>query len=79
MVVCLGGAPECYTAPPERWASLARRPPKCRRQFRGSMGSDGFEKVLIGTLGPRETFLGVAKRRAAKNIVLASGAKHTRG
>ena len=26
-----------------------------RRQFRGSMGSDGFEKVLIGTLGPRET------------------------
>jgi len=20
------------------------------------MGSDGFEKVLIGTLGPRETF-----------------------
>jgi hypothetical protein len=43
------------------------------------MGSDGFEKVLIGTLGPRETFLGVAKRRAAKNSVLPSGAKHTRG
>jgi len=43
------------------------------------MGSGGFEKVLIGTLGPRETFLGGAKRRAAKNSVLASGAKHTRG
>jgi len=43
------------------------------------MGSDGFEKVLIGTLGPRETFLGVATGRAAKNSVLASGAKHTRG
>ena len=43
-----------------------------------TMGSDGFEKVLIGTLGPRETFVGVAKRRAAKNSVLASGAKHTR-
>jgi hypothetical protein len=43
------------------------------------MGSDGFEKVLIGTLKPRETFLRGAKRRAAKNSVLASGAKHTRG
>jgi hypothetical protein len=35
------------------------------------MGSDGFEKVLIGTLKPRETFLRGAKRRAAKNSVLA--------
>ena len=26
-------------------------------QFRGKVGSDGFEKVLIGTLGARETFL----------------------
>jgi len=52
---------------------------KCRRQFRGNMGSGGFEKVLIGTLGPRETFLRGAKRRAAKSSVLASGAKHTRG
>ena len=43
------------------------------------MGSDGFEKVLIGTLGARDAFLGVAKGRAAKNSVLASGAKHTRG
>jgi hypothetical protein len=43
------------------------------------MGSGGFEKVLIGTLGPRETFLRGAKERAAKNSVLASGAKHTRG
>ena len=42
-----------------------------------SMGSGGFEKMLIGTLGPREEFLRVAKGRAAKNSVLASGAKHT--
>ena len=27
---------------------------KCRRQFRGKVGSDGFEKVLIGTRGARE-------------------------
>ena len=27
-----------------------------RRQFRGSIGSDGFGKVLIGTRGARETF-----------------------
>jgi hypothetical protein len=33
------------------------------------MGSDGFEKVLIGRLGPRETFLGVAKRRAVPRTV----------
>ena len=49
----------------------------------GSVGSDGSEKVLIGTLGARGAFLlvGVAKERAAnlKNSVLASGAKHTRG
>ena len=36
------------------------------------------EKVDIGTLGPRETLLRGAKERAAKNSVLASGAKHTR-
>ena len=42
------------------------------------MGSDGFEKVLIGTPEARDAFLGVAKGRAAKNSVLASGAKHTR-
>ena len=42
------------------------------------MGSDGFEKVLIGTLGPRETFLGGAKERAAQNTLGASGAKPTR-
>ena len=29
----------------------------CRRQFRGKVGSNGFEKVLIGTRGARETFL----------------------
>ena len=46
-----------------------------RRQFRGSMGSDGFEKVLIGTRGARETFLQGLKGRAAKNSVLTSGAK----
>ena len=46
-----------------------------RRQFRGSMGSDGFEKVLIGTRGARETFLRGRKGRAAKNSVLTSGAK----
>ena len=38
-----------------------------------------LKKMLIGTLGPREEFLRVAKGRAAKNSVLASGAKHTRG
>jgi hypothetical protein len=43
------------------------------------MGSDGLEKVLIGTRGARETFLLGAKEQAAKNSVLASGAKHTRG
>ena len=42
----------------------------CRRQFRGNVGPDGFEKVLIGTRGARETFLDVAKVRAAKNSVL---------
>ena len=36
------------------------------------MGSDGFEKVLIGTLGPRETFLGVAKGRAAEDSVTST-------
>ena len=46
-----------------------------RRQFRGSIGSDGFEKVLIGTRGARETFLDGRKGRAAKNSVLSSGAK----
>ncbi len=46
-----------------------------RRQFRGSMGSDGFEKVLIGTRGAREAFLDGWKGRAAKNSVLTSGAK----
>jgi len=38
------------------------------RQFRGNMGSDGFEKVLIGTLGPRETFLrGIKKVEMEKS------------
>ena len=46
-----------------------------RRQFRGSIGSDGFGKVLIGTRGARETFLDGRKGRAAKNSVLTSGAK----
>ena len=41
----------------------------------GSIGSDGFEKVLIGTRGARETFLDGRKGRAAKNSVLTSGAK----
>ena len=39
------------------------------------MGSDGFEKVLIGTRGARETFLRGRKGRAAKNSVVTSGAK----
>jgi hypothetical protein len=52
---------------------------ECRRQFCGSVGSDGFEKVLIGPLGAGDAFLRGAKGRAAKNSVLASGAKHTRG
>ena len=43
--------------------------PPVRRQFRGSIGSDGFEKVLIGTRGPREANLDGAKGRAAKNSV----------
>jgi len=47
----------------------------CRRQFRGNVGSDGFEKVLIGTRGARETFLDVAKVRAAKNSVLTERRK----
>ena len=34
------------------------------------MGSDGFEKVLIGTRGARETLLQGRKGRAAKNSVL---------
>jgi hypothetical protein len=37
--------------------------------------SDGFEKVLIGTRGARETFLRGRKGRAAKNSVLTSGVK----
>ena len=37
-----------------------------RRQFRGSMGSDGFEKVLIGTRGAREAFLDGAERASGE-------------
>ena len=36
------------------------------------MGSDGFEKVLIGTRGARETFLRGRKGRAAKKKEVAS-------
>jgi len=43
-----------------------------------SIGSDGFEKVLIGTRGAREAFFDGAKGRAAKNSVLTSGAKQLR-
>jgi len=39
------------------------------------VGSDGFEKVLIGTRGARETLLRGRKVRAAKNSVLTSGVK----
>ena len=39
------------------------------------LGSDGFEKVLIGTRGARETFLRGRKGRAAKNSVLTRGEK----
>ena len=39
---------------------------------RGSIGSDGFGKVLIGTRGARETFLDGRKGRAAKNSVRAA-------
>ena len=35
----------------------------------------GYEKVLIGTRGARETFLRGRKGRAAKNSVLTSGVK----
>ena len=42
--------------------------------LRGKVGSDGFEKVLIGTRGARETLLQGRKGRAAKNSVLTSGA-----
>ena len=45
---------------------------QCRRQFRGKVGSDGFEKVLIGT---RRNVLTRAEGRAAKNSVMTSGAK----
>ena len=45
------------------------------REFRGKVGSDGFEKVLIGTRGAREAFLDGWEGRAAKNSVLTSGAK----
>ena len=48
---------------------------QCRRQFRGKVGSDGFEKVLIGMRGARETLLQGRKGRAAKNSVVTSGAK----
>ena len=43
--------------------------------FRSKVGSGGFEKVLIGTRGARETFLRGRKGRAAKNSVLTSGVK----
>ena len=43
------------------------------------MGSDGFEKVLIGTRGAREAFLDGWKGRAAKNSVVTSGAKQPAG
>ena len=39
------------------------------------VGSNGFEKVLIGTRGAREMLLRGRKRRAAKNSVLTSGVK----
>ena len=42
---------------------------KCRRQFRGKVGSDGFEKVLIGTRGARETLLQGRKVRAALTTI----------
>ena len=41
-----------------------------RRQFRGSMGSDGFEKVLIGTRGARETFLRFSTRQGRDCVQL---------
>ena len=52
---------------------------QCRRQFRGKVGSDGFEKVLIGTRGARQTFLRGRKGRAAKNSVVTSGEKQLKG
>ena len=52
----------------------AHRKPE-RRDSKAFMGSDGFEKVLIGTRGARETFLRGRKGRAAKNSVLTSGEK----
>ena len=60
-----------------RWRRERRR---CERRgmsclIRGKVGSDGFEKVLIGTRGARETFLDGWKGRAAKNSVVTSGAK----
>jgi hypothetical protein len=48
-------------------------------QFRGKVGSDGFEKVLIGTRGAKETFLRGRKGRAAKNSVVTSGEKQLKG
>ena len=39
---------------------------QCRRQFRGKVGSDGFEKVLIGTRGAREAFLDGAERASGE-------------
>jgi len=56
------------------WAK-SLRPVLEIQQFRGKVGSDGFEKALIGTRGARETFLRGRKGRAAKNSVLTSGEK----
>ena len=55
--------------------AIPENSPSYRNEFRGKVGSDGFEKVLIGTWGARETFLQGRKGRAAKNSVLTSGAK----
>ena len=54
----------------QRGLVLAVVPP-----VRAQVGSGGFEKVLIGTRGARETLLRGRKGRAAKNSVVTSGVK----
>ena len=44
-----------------------------------SIGSDGFEKVLIGTQGPRETFLDGGERASGEEQRFDERRKNTRG
>ena len=51
---------------PREWVLIPAYSEKCRRQFRGKVGSDGFEKVLIGMRGARETFFTGTERTSGE-------------